>query len=74
MFGTLLILMLILVVTFSVDYRILAAEASRTQWVVYSTLFSIGFIITALYLFNPSLPDPLKWIQSPLQPIGAWVS
>lgn len=73
MLGVILSAFFILAASYFVDYRVLASEGSRKHWLIYGILYGVGFIVTMLYLLDPALPDPIRFIQGPSKPIHDWV-
>lgn len=57
MFASILCLVAILALAFKFDYRMLVSDGSMRQSFLYGALFAIGFIMTAIYVVDPALPN-----------------
>ncbi|MFB5189849.1 hypothetical protein [Alicyclobacillus fastidiosus] len=73
MFASILCLAIILVVSYKMDYQMLVTDGSKKERFVYGTMYTIGFIVTAIYVCSPTLPDPLHFLAGPINPLNAWL-
>lgn len=67
MFGAILSMIVILLITYFNDFKILLKENNKKQLIIYVIILSIGYVGTSLYLINPSMPGLLQIVQGQME-------